>query len=229
LGPKQGIPPLAAARLQRWACTLSAYSYTIKFRPTQQHANADGLSRLPLGTRHAASLDNVQAFLVGQIQVLPVTAEQVQTATRRDPVLGKVFCYVEAGWPEGTEEIYKPFAQCKQELSIEAGCLLWDNQVIIPTKLRSCLIEELHQDHPGASCMKSVARSYFWYPGLDKDIKYCAHSCVSCQAIKIAPPLAPLDPWLWPTQPWQQMYVDFSGPVMGKTYYAHSKWPEIVE
>ena len=48
LGPKRGIPSLAAARLQRWAWTLSAYHYDIEFRPTGKHANADGLSRLPL-------------------------------------------------------------------------------------------------------------------------------------------------------------------------------------
>ena len=55
LGPKRGIPPLAAARLQHWAYTLSAYSYTIKFRPTTEHANADELSRLLLGKRHTAT------------------------------------------------------------------------------------------------------------------------------------------------------------------------------
>ena len=49
LGPKKGIPPMAAARLQRWAHLLSAYDYAIEFKPTQQHGNADGLSRLPLG------------------------------------------------------------------------------------------------------------------------------------------------------------------------------------
>ena len=48
LGPKKGIPPLAAARLQRWAWTLSAYLYDIEFRPTGDHANTNGLSRLPL-------------------------------------------------------------------------------------------------------------------------------------------------------------------------------------
>ena len=48
LGPKQGIPPVAAARMQRWALLLSAYSYSIKFRPTEAHCNADGLSRIPL-------------------------------------------------------------------------------------------------------------------------------------------------------------------------------------
>lgn len=43
LGPKQGVPTLAAARLQRWALMLAAYTYDIEFRPTGQHANADGL------------------------------------------------------------------------------------------------------------------------------------------------------------------------------------------
>ena len=51
----------------------------------------------------------------------------------------------------------KPFAHRKQELSIEMGCLLCGNLVIIPTKLRSCLVKELHRDHPGASRMKAVA------------------------------------------------------------------------
>lgn len=48
LGPKKGIPSLAAARLQRWAILLSAYTYDIEFKPTQNHSNVDGLSQLPL-------------------------------------------------------------------------------------------------------------------------------------------------------------------------------------
>ena len=48
LSPGKGIPPLAAARLQRWAWILSAYHYEIQFRPTGKYANADRLSRLPL-------------------------------------------------------------------------------------------------------------------------------------------------------------------------------------
>ena len=48
-GSKHGVPALAAARLQRWAVQLAAYEYDIEFRPTARHANADGLSRLPLG------------------------------------------------------------------------------------------------------------------------------------------------------------------------------------
>ena len=46
--PKKGIPPIAAARLHRWALQLAAHNYTIKFYPTKAHANADALSYLPL-------------------------------------------------------------------------------------------------------------------------------------------------------------------------------------
>ena len=40
LGPKTGIPSLAAVRLQRWAIVLSAYQYDIEFKRTA-HGNAD--------------------------------------------------------------------------------------------------------------------------------------------------------------------------------------------
>ena len=48
LGPTKGIPPIAAARLQRWAVQLAAYTYDIQFKSTHDHENADTLSRLPL-------------------------------------------------------------------------------------------------------------------------------------------------------------------------------------
>ena len=41
LGPKKGVPTLAAARLQRWAMLLSAYNYDIRYKSTTAHSNAD--------------------------------------------------------------------------------------------------------------------------------------------------------------------------------------------
>jgi len=46
LGPKKGVPSLAAARLQCWAVLFSAYKYDIKFKSTQAHANADGFVKI---------------------------------------------------------------------------------------------------------------------------------------------------------------------------------------
>jgi hypothetical protein len=48
LGPKQGVPTLAAARLQRWSLLLSGYQYDIQYHCSEDHANCDLLSRLPI-------------------------------------------------------------------------------------------------------------------------------------------------------------------------------------
>ena len=79
--------------------------------------------------------------------------------------------------------------------------------------------------------MKSVARSYIWWPGLDKAIEEVVKSCISCQAVKHFPPVAPVQPWTWPNQPWKNIHLDFAGPFQGSVFLiavdAHSKCPEV--
>ena len=45
----KGTPLLAANRLARWALWLNQFNYTIEYRKTADHGNADALSRLPYG------------------------------------------------------------------------------------------------------------------------------------------------------------------------------------
>ena len=42
--PTRSVSPQASGRIQRWSLKLAMYQYTLKFRPTAQHANADALS-----------------------------------------------------------------------------------------------------------------------------------------------------------------------------------------
>ena len=202
LGPKKGIPPLAAARLQRWAILLSAYNYDIQFKSTSTHANADGLSRLPISdTMTTDQSVEVSLFNVAQINSLPVTAQQIDRLTKSDPCLSKVLQYTRQGWPSTVPEQLKPYKQRANEITIEGNCLLWGIRVLIPEKLRGDIIRELHQNHPGISRTKAVARSYVWWPKLDQHLEDMVKACTSCQAIKEAPPVAPLHPWIWPTKP----------------------------
>ena len=108
LGPKRGIPSLAAARLQRWALLLSAYDYAIQYKSTNHHCNADGLSRLPLPSPDQPSRREVSVFNMGQAQALPVIFQDIQTATRQDKIPSKVFTYVQNGWPTQVPEALKP-------------------------------------------------------------------------------------------------------------------------
>ena len=82
-GPKKGIPSLAAARLQRWAILLSAYHYDIRFKATNEHANADGLSRLPLANNSQPILSPSSVFNLSQLESLPITSTELHLPQRK--------------------------------------------------------------------------------------------------------------------------------------------------
>ena len=71
---------------------------------------------------------------------------------------------------------------------------------MIPTKLAKLVLNELHSSHLGIVRMKAMARSYVWWQNIDRDIET---RCEKCQATQSAPPVAPLQPWLWPLKPWK--------------------------
>ena len=68
---------------------------------------------------------------------------------------------------------------------------------------------------------------------MDSAIEKVAKSCEACHEAKQGPAKAPLNPWVWPSRPWQQVHVDYAGPFMGKNFLlvidAHLKWGEVVE
>ena len=80
--------------------------------------------------------------------------------------------------------------------------------------------------------MKGLARSYFWWPGVDKQIKELAKNCDACQRIQGKPQTAPLHLWLPCTRPWERIHIDFAGPFENLMFLivvdAFSKWPEVV-
>ena len=93
------------------------------------------------------------------------------------------------------------------------------------------MLEELHETHPGVSKMKALARSYVWWPHMDKEIEEVVRTCENCQANCPSPPVAQLHPWEWPEQPWSRIHLDFAGPFMNHMFLvlvdAYSKWLDV--
>ena len=227
LGPKTGIPTLAAARLQRWSLILSAYDYDIEYRKGSEHSNADGLSRLPDPTE---SVPKVSVKCV-TLDSLPVDSEMIQKALKEDSTLVKVYDYVLHGWPAHVNDPeLDPYFRKRHELSIESGCLLWGFRVVIPTSLRNMLLQELHAEHLGIVSMKRLARGYLWWPGLDNCLEELALSCDVCQSMRNNPAQVPLHPWVYPSTVWERIHIDFAE--KDKQFFlilvdSHSKWIEV--
>jgi len=240
LGPKTGIPVLAASRLQRWAIQLSAYTYDIKYKTTKQNANADFLSRLPLrGENSSHAPDDFwsrEATRVHttQLERLPITAKEIATVTRTDHVLSRVKHFTVCGWPASGDVSAEllPFYRRKDELTCEEGCLLWGVRVVIPPRYREIVLGSLHDAHPGIVKMKSLARLHVWWPNLDADIEQLVRECEMCQSVLPNPESSRQNPWIWPSRPYQRIHIDYAGPFMGGNFLivvdARSKWPEVI-
>ena len=81
--------------------------------------------------------------------------------------------------------------------------------------------------------MKGLARMYFWWPGLTKEMEQLVKECAKFQENQLNPAVAPLEPWTWPTRPWARVHVDYAGPFMNSMFFivtgTHSKWVEIMK
>ena len=60
---------------------------------------------------------------------------------------------------------------------------------------------ELHVARPGKQRMKGLARSYVWYPGIDKELEGMFKCCRACQINRNMPALAPLHSWAQQERP----------------------------
>ncbi|XP_050709686.1 uncharacterized protein K02A2.6-like [Eriocheir sinensis] len=230
VGPKSGLPTLVAARLQRWAITLAAYNYTLEYRPTAKMGNADALSRLPVDK---APTDHDVSILLIDCYNLPITAKHIAQGIKQDPTLSKVLQALVTGRDSLlTSEECKPYVAVWSELSVEQDCILRGSRIVVPKQLREQVLTELHADHQGIVRAKAVARSYMWWPGVDKDIETYIKQCTSCAIHQNDPKPARFHPWEYPRYPWQRLHIDYAGPFLGHSYLivvdAYSKWPEII-
>ena len=115
------IPVLASAQIQRWAQTLGAYDYVMEYKPGNQHANADSLSRLPLpDTPSQVPLPGETVLLMEKLQSSPVTAAQIRSWTDRDPILSQVRHMLLKGWRLGKKRV--PIISAEKR---RAECTRW--------------------------------------------------------------------------------------------------------
>ena len=143
---------MTAARMQRYALQLAAHDYEIKYRTSAKHANADGLSRLPMATEKTATESDVMdVFYMNHMDVFPITASVIQNECSKDPVLSKVLERTQHGWPQVSPVGLEPFFSKRHELSIFHGCIMWGIRVVVPHKLRNQI---LHM-----SCMRFTSVS----------------------------------------------------------------------
>ena len=125
------------------------------------------------------------------------------------------------------------------QMSVVDDCLLVDNRLAVPDKLRQAVLHRLHQGHPGQEAMLELS-NYLWWSHMHKDIVNLAEECRSCtrygKNFKYLIPKNSAKPLPLLTKPGQELQLDYAGPLedhKGKKVYLlvaidrYSKFPSV--
>ena len=99
LAENKAIPSMAAARIQRWAITLSAYNYILKYRPGSLNSNADFFSRYPSENLNEEQSTITNNIFLTELSHSPITSTEISYYSKHDPIISLVMEYTLTTWP----------------------------------------------------------------------------------------------------------------------------------
>ncbi|XP_063907429.1 uncharacterized protein K02A2.6-like [Zophobas morio] len=188
LHPHKALPQMTSSRLLRYASFLSGFDYAVQCKKGRENQNVDCLSRIPVQKKGTSSdeligeeVNQIFAQLIFQISSEKVTSLTIKNETEKDPELRKI--------------LHKLRNQAEDsEYTLLDGILFRKDRVLIPSSLRSHILNELHETHLGITKTKQLARRYVYWPSIDRDIERLVKGCESCALNQSNPPKAPLHP-----------------------------------
>ncbi|KAK3920039.1 hypothetical protein KUF71_009326 [Frankliniella fusca] len=186
---------------------LRSFNYKIEYRPSQQMGAADMLSRLSSTTE----IEETVHALLPMVGNIALNAEIIAEETKKDEVLQEVTRLTRMGWPEKMDPTNKayPFFKIRMSLSIEEGCVLVGERVVIPPTLRENVLNLLHGGHPGVVRMKMRARGSVYWPKIDEDIGEFVKNCDPCAQYNFKAVSPATGRWPITTAPWMRLHLDF--------------------
>ncbi|XP_054257143.1 uncharacterized protein K02A2.6-like [Macrosteles quadrilineatus] len=200
---EKGAPSLSTTRLLHYSIFLQGFDYEIRYKKHDQHFNADFCSRFLIKSNKKTT-DAAEIFQLEQLNILPVTAEQIANETDEDTYLSQLKRSIQ----EGSRQVQQDRLG---EWTIQDGCIMKGIRVVIPRKLQTKILQELHEGHFGMVKMKTLARSHVYWEGIDRDIEEYVRHCEACQKQSPMPKKEKMHAWEYPSGPWQRVHIDYAG------------------
>jgi len=201
--------------MQHYAIFLRGFNFDIKYRRSEQNGNADCLSRLPLSTKDEF-YDVVDVYFIEALETLSIDVFDMRKYVKEDTIIQKIISALVRGEVLNARDTWNIDPS---EFAVENNLLVRGPRIVVPKKLRERVLVELHAGHFGIVKMKGLARSYCWWPGIDRDIESLASSCESCLLSRNNPPKVAKHAWEPATAPFERIHIDFAGPYLGFIFF----------
>jgi hypothetical protein len=201
----------------RWIMRLAPYEFEVHHRPGPKNANADALSRLPVGANLADVLitelaDEIQGF----------NPQQLREEQLNDPECGPLFDELEGREVNLTTDEARRLLQKKGHYEIVNNTLAYTKgpnpRYFIPRTYRLLFMTHMHNPplagHRGRKATLARLQQRTIWPNQEQDVARFVASCPQCQKSKnpIRPPIGLMQP-IPVTKKFQEFVMDLLGPL----------------
>ena len=226
-------------RIERLALKMSAYDCDFIHRPGKTNV-ADYYSRSPSKNNTGISTfleelrtENYINAIVAEALPAAITLEQVERATAFDKELQELKDWIRASPRPKLPLNLHQYKHVQDDLSCTNNdVILRGSTVLIPSSMRSQVLDLAHGGHQGIARTKSLIRSRVWFPDIDQLVEKKVRNCLACQANTDRQQFAPLMPSEMPPSPWHTVSGYLFGPMEDGNYWfvnycEYSKWVHI--
>ena len=162
-----------------------------------------------------------------------VTWDDIRLATTSDPMMSRLTCLIEDGFPDGSKDPHpeiRQYHQYRDKLTTFDGVVLYRDRIVVPPALRDRILAALHAAHQGVTQMCARADSSIFWPGMTPAIIDTRARCSYCDSIAPSQPSAPPTAPVLPAYPFQCIASDYFH-YKGKNYLIgvdrYSNWPVV--
>lgn len=227
-------PPL---RLERWALRMMDFDFEIIHKPGEYNI-ADYMSRNPHETVETGNLNDAERyinFVANHATPISMNRDEIVKATEVDKPLSALKKLITNQiLSHDEQQVVKPYAKIINEFAITSdGLVMRGTRLVVPDALQLRCVKIAHEGHLGITKTKALIRSKLWFRKMDKLIENVIKGCLNCQLEGDGEIRPPIEPTTMPEEPWEQLAVDFYGPLKNGHHLMvlideHSRFP-IVE
>lgn len=200
----------APPRIQRMMLKVQKYDLDLRYKAGKELYVADTLSR----AADKVIQDEKDQFEVFFIENLPITDAKIQKILDElpwDVELMTLKQTILSGWPSERSKCdisLLNYWNFREELTVQDGLIMKNKRIIIPSSLRTEMLEKLHYGHAGIEKCRMRARDVLYWPGINKDISDMISKCAVCNENRNRQQKEPMIPHEVPDRPWQKIGVD---------------------
>ena len=215
----QTLDAITNTRLFRLKQRTLQWKFTVAYLPGSTNSAADAASRNPcpsvslLSSSDFSTGDLAEQLIVASIchettEIISLDWDTIVAQTASDPVLSELARAISNDY-RGDYPNISPFHRYRESLYLQDGVVMYCDRVVVPTVLRSAVLDTLHSAHQGVASMQLRAQTIVFWPGITRDIIRIRERCEDCNRNSPSQAALPSEPASCPSTPFQHVFSDF--------------------